>query len=140
MDGVEGEAVARQDNRNREWTQMDANLWERDRLGRRGSCLATRSGKRAKDRDVFGETPNTAVEMTALPMNRISEHSRLLASIGGSVRKSLICRIGLMQVVDFHDISRYFSCVLWRSCAVLLQFLKVPKQLMQVVDFHDSFG
>src|SRR5580698_278651 len=40
------------------------------------------------------------------------------------------CRIGLLQVVDFHDISGYFAWV---------QFLKVRKQLMQLVDFHDSF-
>ena len=112
MNAVEGEAVARQSNRNRECTRMHVNFWERDRLGRRGARLATRSGKRAKDGDVFGGTPNTAVETTALPMERISEYSRLLAFICGSMRNSLIFRIDLTQVVDFHDISGYFSHVL----------------------------
>jgi len=31
-----------------------------------------------------------------------------LATVRGYVRKSLICRIGLLQVVDFHDICGYF--------------------------------
>jgi hypothetical protein len=93
MNALDGEAVARRVNRNREWTQMAANLWERDRLGRRGARLATRPGKQDRDRDVFGETPNTAVETTALPADRISGYWRRLACIGGSAlnsRKSLI--------------------------------------------------
>jgi hypothetical protein len=85
MDGVEGEEVARQANRNREWTQIYANLSERDRPGNKDSY-----------RDVLGGTPNTAVEqseqhksgplsgLTALPMNRMAEYSRLFESIGGS--------------------------------------------------------
>jgi len=161
MDGVEGEAVARQCESNRppsfsttarqaESTQMDANSWERDRLaapkrsdggpGRRGSGLATRSEKKDKDRDVFGGTPNTAVETTAPPMDRISEHSRPFASIRGSKRNSLNIPKRLTQVVDFHDISGYFSRFWWRPFAVLLQFSKVQNRLMQVVDFHDSFS
>jgi len=140
MDDVEGEQVARQDDRNRESTQMDANFCERDRPGRCGVRLAPGSEKKVEERDVFGGTPNTAVETTALPMNRISKHSRLLASIGGSVRNSLICKLGLMQVVDFHDISGYFSWFLWRPFAVMVQFLKVRNRLTQVVDFHESFS
>jgi len=84
MQCLEGEAVARQGKRNRQWTQMDANSWERDRPGRCGSRLATRSGKKDTDGDVFGGTPNPAVGTTALPMNQISEYSRLLAFIGSS--------------------------------------------------------
>jgi hypothetical protein len=84
MDGVEGEDVVGQVERNREWTQIDANFWERDRPGRCGARLATRPGKKDTGRNVFGGTPNTAVETTALPKNRISEHLRLFASIRGS--------------------------------------------------------
>jgi hypothetical protein len=82
MDGVVGEEVARHVERNREWTQIYANLCERDRLaapkrngggpGRCGARLATRSEMKDRDRDVFGETPNTAVETTALPTHQIS--------------------------------------------------------------------
>jgi hypothetical protein len=86
-------------------------LGERDRLaapkrsdggpGRCGVRLASRSGRKDKDRIVFGGTPNTAVETTALPMDWISEHSRLLASIRGwSCFVIFVNR--LMQVVDFH--------------------------------------
>jgi hypothetical protein len=58
---------------------------------------------------------------------------------GSSVRNSLICRIGLTQLVDFHDISTYFHMVLVHPFAVLLEFLKVQNWLTQVVDFHDNF-
>jgi hypothetical protein len=54
-------------------------------------------------------------------------------------RKSLIFRIGLLQVVDFHYFSRFFLWCLWCPFAVVLRFLKVQQQLMQVVDFHDIF-
>jgi hypothetical protein len=96
MKAVEAEEVARQAERNREWTQIYANSWERDRLGRRGARLATRLKKKEKDGDVFGGTPNTAVMQSeqhksgplsglpALPMDRIAGYSRLLASIRGS--------------------------------------------------------
>jgi hypothetical protein len=84
MDSVEGEVVARQSESNRESTRIDANQWERDRLGRRGSRLATRLGNKDTEGNVFDGTPNTAVETTALPTERISEYSRLFASIGGS--------------------------------------------------------
>jgi hypothetical protein len=91
---IEGEEVARHVNRNGAWTQIAANL-DRSRLGCRGACLAPHRGKKNKERDVFGGTPNTAAErseqhkssplngLTALPMDRISEYSRLLASIRG---------------------------------------------------------
>jgi hypothetical protein len=107
--------------------RMDANLREsrgERRPGRGGVRLAPRSGSKETKRDVFGETPNTAVGrseqhksgplsgLTALPSNRISEHSRLFESIRGCQRNSLICRKGLTQVVDFHDICRYFQHVL----------------------------
>jgi len=122
MDNVESEVVVRQANSNRppsfsttarqaEWTRIYANLGERDRLGRSGVRLAPRSGLEETTRDVFGETPNTATETVALPTHRISKDSRLFASIRGSMRKSFICRIGLTQVVDFHDFSGFF-----RSC------------------------
>src|SRR5580692_2587539 len=58
--------------------------------------------------------------------------------VGGYGAKSLISRLGLLQVVDFHDISGYFSWV-WRPFAVALLFSKVQKHFMQLVDFHDSF-
>jgi hypothetical protein len=115
-DDIVGEEVARQANRNRECTRMDAKHWERDRLGRCGMRLAPRSGKKDTDREVLEGTPNTAVDpsplrfdatrTTALPIDWISEHSRLWASIRG-----------------------------WRSC-----FLIFLDQLTQVVDFHDRFG
>jgi hypothetical protein len=111
MDGVEGEDVARQVNCNREWTQIYANSWERDRPGRRGARLATRPGKKDTKEDVFGGTPNTAVDpsplrfdgkrTTALLMDRISEHLRPLAPFAVPLR-FLIFQHWLMQVVDFH--------------------------------------
>jgi len=81
---------------------------ERDRLGRRAVRLAPRSCRKAKNRDVFGETPTTAVETTALPNHWISEHSRLLAFIRGATLPFLKVQNWLMQVVDFHDSFRYF--------------------------------
>jgi len=122
---VEGEEVARQVNRNREWTRICANLEERDRpcragaqrrrIGRGGVRLATRSKKKGEEPDVFGETPNTATGwseqhkssplrgLVALPTHRISEHSRFSAFIRGSMRKSLISKTDFTQVVDFQD-------------------------------------
>ena len=47
-----------------------------------------------------------------------------------SIPKSLISRIGLPQVVDFHDSFTYFS---WFSSRLF------QKRLLQLVDFHDSF-
>ena len=104
---IEREEVTRRGEGNREWTQIDANLWERDRLagpkrrdaglGRHESRLAMRPlEKHDEDRDVFGGTPNTAVETTALPMNRISGYSRLSASIRGSRLSFLIIQEGFM--------------------------------------------
>jgi hypothetical protein len=84
MDHVESEGVARQANHNREWTRMDANLGERDRLGGCGVRLAPRFDRKGKPEDVFGETPYRAVETTALPMNPFSGRSRRFAPIGGS--------------------------------------------------------
>ena len=54
-------------------------------LGRCGVRLAPRSDRQGKTRDVFGETPNKAVGTVALPLNQISEHSRLFASIRGFI-------------------------------------------------------
>jgi hypothetical protein len=98
---IEGKEVTRQGAGNRQWTRIDANHWEDDRiialkhndgrLGRHDSRLAMRPlEEKDKDRNVFGGTPNTAVGTTALPMDRISEHSRLLASIRGWMLKFLI--------------------------------------------------
>jgi hypothetical protein len=90
-------------------------------LGRRGVRLASCSGRKGRTRDVFGETPNTAVGqskqhksgplsgLTALPMNRISKHSRLFESIRGSILPFSKVRIQLLQVDDFHDRFRLFS-------------------------------
>jgi hypothetical protein len=81
MDSIEGEQVARQTNRNRELTQIDANLWERGRPDRRvrrpaehipASMLLSEAGR---------ETRPEATETVALPANRISKYSRLFASI-----------------------------------------------------------
>ena len=113
-------------------------------------CVECESFARQVEQNRPPSFPTTArqadsTRMTAPPTDRISKHSRSFAPIGNSARfnfhsrNSLISRIGLLQVVDFHDIFRYFSW-LWRSpFAVGLQFLKVQKQLMQLVDFHDSF-
>jgi hypothetical protein len=118
MDGLKDEAVTRQGSVK---PQIDANV------------------------DVFGGTPNTAVgpsllrsdatRTNALPKDRISEHSRLFVSIRGlmisgsfriglckslifklQLRKSLISKPGLTQVVDFHVIFRYFQLVLMLFC------------------------
>ena len=58
-----------------------------------------------------------------------------LAPMRGSVRNLLISRIGLLQVIDFHDFSGFFSWFLSGP----FNFFKVQNRLMQVVDFHDSF-
>jgi hypothetical protein len=128
MKVVEAEQVARQANRNRKWTQIYANSWERDRLGRRGSRLASRSEKKDTDRDVFGGTPNPAVGqseqhksgplsgLTALPMDRISEYSRLFAPIRGFILNFWKFQKQPMQVVDFQDSFSYFwvpRCFRW---------------------------
>jgi hypothetical protein len=117
MDDVVGEEVGRQVEPNREWTPIDANL-DDDRVappkpsdggpGRCGPRLATCSEQKDGDRDVFGETPNTAVETTALRTVRISEHSRLLASIGRFICKFSIFPHSLTQLVDFHVYFSYF--------------------------------
>jgi hypothetical protein len=43
---------------------------------------------------------------------------------GGSMRKLLICRVGLTQVVDFHNISTYFHVVPLASMAGSAQVAK----------------
>ncbi len=103
--------------------RMDASgreSWGARRHGRCGVRLAPRSGRKETNNE-FGGTPKAAVGqseqhksgplsgLTALPMNRISKHSRLFESIRGCTRNSLIFRKGLMQVVDFHDSFTYFS-------------------------------
>jgi hypothetical protein len=108
MDSVEGEEVARQVECNREWTQIAANFWERDRPGRRGARLATRPRKKEIAGDVFGGTPNTAGETPALPMDRMAEYSRLFASIGGFILNFWKFQKQLMQVVDFQESFSYF--------------------------------
>jgi hypothetical protein len=45
-------------------------------------------------------------------MDRISEYSRLLASIRGLMLHFLIFQHRLMQVVDFHDYFSYFHMFL----------------------------
>jgi len=50
----------------------------------------------------------------------------LLLNPESSISKSLIRRIGLTQVVDFHDFSGYFSCFSRRSCAAA-PVLDVPE-------------
>jgi hypothetical protein len=110
MDDVVGEEVMWQVERNREWTQIHANL-DDDRPGRRGRPLATRSEKQDGYRDVFGDAPNTAAKTTTLPTMRISEHSRLLAFIGGLVRQFWIFPHSLAQLVDFHVYFSYFHIV-----------------------------
>jgi hypothetical protein len=62
-----------------------------------------------------------------------------LSPIRGSIRKSLICRISLTQVVDFHEFSTYFQWCLWRPFTARPQSLKDQNRPIQVVDFHDSF-
>jgi hypothetical protein len=93
---------------------------ERDRPGRCGVRLAPRSDRKAKTRDVFGETPTTAVErseqhksgplsgLTALPTNWISEYSRRFVFIRGSMGNSLNTQNRLMQLVDLQESFGYF--------------------------------
>jgi hypothetical protein len=90
MDSVEGEAVARQTNRNREWTQIAANFWERDREWTRMDSNSDQS------------------RLAALPMYRMAEHSRLFASIRGFILDFWKFQKQLMQVVDFQDSFSYF--------------------------------
>jgi len=75
--------------------------------------------------------PNTFLKLCA--------HRALRGEPKLKSRKSLISRIGLLQVVDFHDFSGYFSWLLWSPFAVMALLLEVQKQLTQLVDFHDSF-
>jgi hypothetical protein len=81
---AESNPVARQGNCNREWTQIIANHWERDRLGRHGWRLANHiHGISSSDRAGRG-THAAATATVALPGNRISKYSRLFAFIRGS--------------------------------------------------------
>jgi hypothetical protein len=63
----------------------------------------------------------------------------LLLNPESSISKSLIFRIGLTQVVDFHDFSAFFVVVPVASTGGCTAVLEVRIVLMQVVDFHDSF-
>ena len=114
MDALVGEELARQGERNREFTQIYANSC--DRSDRRAARLATRSQRKDSDRDVFRAPANSAVGTTALPTHQLSAHSRPLAFIGGlaSIR----------------------GCVQWQLHA---QLLDISNPLTQVVDFHDNF-
>src|ERR1700722_9731860 len=56
---------------------------------------------------VFGESPNTAVETTALPTNRISVYSRLLAFDRDCTLPFFKVQYQLTQVVDFHESFSY---------------------------------
>jgi len=129
--------------------QADANVWERDRPGRRVRrpdehlsrcfCRASRETRSAATGRSEQHKSGPLRGLVARPTHRIAEHSRLLAYVRGFVRNSLISRIGLVQVVDFHDISGYFSWCLRCPLAIPLQFLNVQDRLTQLVDFHDSF-
>jgi hypothetical protein len=83
-------------------------LGERDRPGRCGARLAPRSCWKETTGDVFGETPNTAVETTDLPTDRISQSSHLLAFVRGCTLCFVKVQNQLMQAVDFHDRFSYF--------------------------------
>jgi hypothetical protein len=123
MDSVEGEDVARQANRNREWTQIVANSWERDREWTRMDSNADQS------------------RLAAFPKNRIPEYSRLLASIGGSAH--------LLDISEGASRFLIISLVGTPLCGVQVGAARRPyqkmrcalfqKQLMQVVDFQESF-
>ena len=136
MDGSEGEEVARPAHPDRHCPQIVAVLGERDRPGCCEVRLAPRSGRKGKTGDVLGETPTTAVETTALLRNWISEHSRPLASIRGSMRNSLIFWTGLTQLVDFHNSSRFFSWCWLCRVAVIVDFSKIQNSLPPVVIFQ----
>jgi hypothetical protein len=132
---IEGEAVARQGNGNREWTQTDANLdygclaaLKRSNAGV-GSCPAlkerskkgcvgrdTKHGGRsvsaALRRDKADRAPNgldfaTWVSPLA-SFGRWAGNFCKLLIFNLYLRKSLIFNEHLTQVVDFHDIFRYF--------------------------------
>jgi hypothetical protein len=114
---VEGEAVARQADRDREWAQIYANLGVRDRLGRRDWRLAKHIPSFSFLAGARHETHPSATGTVVLPADRSSDHSRLFESIGGSLLNSLIFWIGLTQLVDFHESFRYFSCLVESSLA-----------------------
>jgi hypothetical protein len=123
MDSVEGEVVARQANCDREWTQICANFRVRNREWTRKDSNADQS------------------RLAAFPKNRISEHSRLLASIGGSAH--------LLDISEGASRFLIISLVGTSRCGVQVGAARRPyqkmrcalfqKQLMQVVDFQDSF-
>ena len=136
MEAIEGEQVARQAHPGRHSPQIVPVLGERDRPGRCEVRLAPRFGRKEKTGDLLGETTTTAVEMTSLLRNWISEHSRPLASIRGSMRNSLIFWTGLTQVVDFHHFSGFFSWCWLCRVAVIVDFSKIQNSLPPVVIFQ----
>jgi hypothetical protein len=87
MNEVEPERVARQGDGNRRWTRINADL-NCGYTARGTACPVTGAGKKDSARNVFGGTPNTAVETTALPSGSdfrvlafIRVHSRVDAEL-----------------------------------------------------------
>jgi hypothetical protein len=88
MDDVECEVIALQGNGNREWTQIAANSWERDRPGRCGVRLAPRSESVSvalrRDKD------HRALQRTGF--QSIGVHSRLDAHLLDISRRAFTSR------------------------------------------------
>jgi hypothetical protein len=82
MEVIEGEAVARQLHRHREWTRIDVNL----------DCGCLVAPKRSE----------------AGLVSRFALNFRKWLIFSLDLRKSLIFNPRLTQVVDFHDFFRYF--------------------------------
>jgi len=137
MKVIEGEAVACQANQNREWTQINVNLdcGCRAALKRKdagvGSRLALKGGYRQGG--IWRDAKHSGRDDRA--PKRLDFRTWLrLVSFGGwarnfrkslifnlDLRKSLIFKLGLTQVVDLHDIFRYFQCFsghVWRNDAI----------------------
>jgi hypothetical protein len=137
MQVLVSKSVARQSKGNREWTQIDANLdcgclatlKRKDAVI--GPCPALKERSRPR---VVGQDPNDGGRSvsaalrrdkadrasnglgfrTGVPrlasLDRCAGNFRKSLIFSLDLRKSLIFNLRLMQVVDFSDIFRYFSC------------------------------
>jgi hypothetical protein len=104
MNGVEGEEVARKGNNNREWTPMDANSWERDRLGRHGVGLAPRLQNRSRNEGVLGKDAKHGGRSVCVAVRRDKDDRAARGSDFGafaSIRVRWRFGFQITQVVDF---------------------------------------
>src|SRR5580692_1377927 len=112
--------------------QADANLWERDRPGRLVPGPAEhilRCSSRA-GRETLPEATGKSEQHKSGPTHRIAEHARLLAFIRGCIPSFWKFQKQLMQVVDFHDIFRYFQvprCFRWNRAGPTEASQEIPQ-------------